>query len=304
MTTQITAEAAGTVRLGDLEVPRLGFGAMRLPGPGVWGPPTDRDEAIRTVRRAVELGVRVIDSAWYYGLDVANEVIAAAIRPYPDDLVLVTKLGGARAEDGTWFSGLTPEALRAGCERDLQVLGIEAVPVVHLRWMERAGNSADAQRQPRGAGSSAAITFTEALDVMLDLQAQGKIQRIGLSNVTAEQVSAALARTPIVSVSNHFGPAEQSDAATLDLCAANGMAYLPFFPLGAGRAVTATGNALGAVAAKHDATPAQVAIAWLLARSPAMLPIPGTSKVAHIEDNVAAAALRLDPDDLAMLAAS
>ena len=317
MTTQITAEAAGTVRLGDLEVPRLGFGAMRLPGPGVWGPPTDRDEAIRTVRRAVELGVRVIDSAWYYGLDVANEVIAAAIRPYPDDLVLVTKLGGARAEDGTWFSGLTPEALRAGCERDLQVLGIEAVPVVHLRWMERAGNSADAQRQPRGAGnsadaqrqprgagSSAAITFTEALDVMLDLQAQGKILRIGLSNVTAEQVSAALARTPIVSVSNHFGPAEQSDAATLDLCAANGMAYLPFFPLGAGRAVTATGNALGAVAAKHDATPAQVAIAWLLARSPAMLPIPGTSKVAHLEDNVAAAALRLDPDDLAMLAAS
>jgi aryl-alcohol dehydrogenase-like predicted oxidoreductase len=304
MTTQITAEAAGTVRLGDLEVPRLGFGAMRLPGPGVWGPPTDRDEAIRTVRRAVELGVRVIDSAWYYGLDVANEVIAAAIRPYPDDLVLVTKLGGARAEDGTWFSGLTPEALRAGCERDLQVLGIEAVPVVHLRWMERAGNSADAQRQPRGAGNSAAITFTEALDVMLDLQAQGKIQRIGLSNVTAEQVSAALARTPIVSVSNHFGPVEQSDAATLDLCAANGMAYLPFFPLGAGRAVTATGNALGSIAAKHDATPAQVAIAWLLARSPAMLPIPGTSKVAHLEDNVAAAALRLDPDDLAMLAAS
>lgn len=291
MTTQITAEAAGTVRLGDLEVPRLGFGAMRLPGPGVWGPPTDRDEAIRTVRRAVELGVRVIDSAWYYGLDVANEVIAAAIRPYPDDLVLVTKLGGARTDDGTWVSGLTPEALRAGCERDLRVLGIDAVPVVHLRWME-------------GAGISTAISFNEALDVMLDLQAQGKIQRIGLSNVTAEQVSAALARTPIVSVSNHFGPAEQSDAATLDLCAANGMAYLPFFPLGAGRAVTATGSALGAVAAKHDATPAQVAIAWLLARSPAMLPIPGTSKVAHLEDNVAAAALRLDPDDLAMLAAS
>jgi aryl-alcohol dehydrogenase-like predicted oxidoreductase len=316
MTTQITADAAGTVRLGDLEVPRLGFGAMRLPGPGVWGPPTDRDEAIRTVRRAVELGVRVIDSAWYYGLDVANEVIAAAIRPYPDDLVLITKLGGARADDGTWVSGLTPEALRAGCERDLRVLGIDAVPVVHLRWMgsadaqrqpRGAGNSADAQRQPRGADNSAdkstPISFTEALDVMLDLQAQGKIQRIGLSNVTAEQVSAAQARTPIASVSNHFGPAEQSDAATLDMCAAQGVAYLPFFPLGAGRAVTATGNALGAVAAKHDATPAQVAIAWLLARSPAMLPIPGTSKVAHLEDNVAAASLRLDPDDLAELAA-
>lgn len=287
MTTQIMADAAGTVRLGDLEVPRLGFGAMRLPGPGVWGPPTDRDEAIRTVQRAIELGVRVIDSAWYYGLDVANEVIAAAIRPYPEDLVLITKLGGARADDGTWFSGLTPDALRAGCERDLRVLGIEAVPVVHLRWME-----------------TSMISFNEALDVMLDLQAQGKIQRIGLSNVSAEQVSAALAKTPIVSVSNHFGPAEQSDAATLDLCAEQQMAYLPFFPLAGGRAAAATDNALGAVAAKYSATPAQVAIAWLLARSPAMLPIPGTSKVAHLEENVAAAALRLDAEDLADLAAS
>lgn len=287
MTTQITADAAGTVRLGDLKVPRLGFGAMRLPGPGVWGPPTDREEAIRTVRRAIELGVRVIDSAWYYGLDVANEVIAAAIRPYPDDLVLVTKLGGARTDDGTWVSGLTPDALRAGCERDLRVLGIDAVPVVHLRWM--------------GSARPTAITFDEALDVMLDLQAQGKIQRIGLSNVTAEQLSAALVKTPIASVSNHFGPAEQSDAETLEMCAAQQIAYLPFFPLGAGRAVTATGNALGAVAAKHNATPAQVAIAWLLGRSPAMLPIPGTSKVAHLEDNVAAAALRLDAADLAEL---
>jgi len=285
MTTQITADAAGTVRLGDLTVPRLGFGAMRLPGPGVWGPPTDRDEAIRTVRRAIELGVRVIDSAWYYGLDVANEVIATAIRPYPDDLVLITKLGGARTDDGTWVSGLTPDALRAGCERDLRVLGIDAVPVVHLRWMDNSG----------------AISFNEALDVMIDLQAQGKIQRIGLSNVTAEQLSAALVKTPIASVSNHFGPAEQSDAATLEMCAAQQIAYLPFFPLGAGRAVTATGNALGTVAAKHNATPAQVAIAWLLGRSPAMLPIPGTSKVAHLEDNVAAAGLRLDAADLAEL---
>ena len=146
---------------GNLEVPRLGFGAMRLPGPGVWGPPTDRDEAIRTVRRAVELGVRVIDSAWYYGLDVANEVIAAAIRPYPDDLVLVTKLGGARTDDGTWVSGLTPEALRAGCERDLRVLGIDAVPVVHLRWIENAG-------------ISTAISFNEALDVMLSPAGAGQ----------------------------------------------------------------------------------------------------------------------------------
>jgi pyridoxine 4-dehydrogenase len=148
------------------------------------------------------------------------------------------------------------------------------------------------------------ISFNEALDVMIELRAEGKIQRIGLSNVTAEQVSAALAKTPIVCVSNHFGPAEQSDAATLDLCAEQQMAYLPFFPLGGGRAAAATDNALGAVAAKYGATPAQAAIAWLLARSPAMLPIPGTGKVAHLEENVAAAGLRLDAEDLADLAAS
>jgi aryl-alcohol dehydrogenase-like predicted oxidoreductase len=223
MTIEVTASSAGTVRLGDLEVPRLGFGAMRLPGPGVWGPPDDRDEAIRTVRHAVDLGVRVIDSAWYYGRDVANEVIAAAIRPYPDDLVLVTKLGGARTDDGGWFNGITPNGLRAGCERDLRVLGVETVPVVHLRWMD-----------------GAPISFDEALDVMVDLRTEGKIGRIGLSNVTADQLTTALSRTPIVSVSNLFGPAEQGDAATLDLCAAHGIAYLPFFPLAAGRVARRT----------------------------------------------------------------
>ncbi|HKE67192.1 MAG TPA: aldo/keto reductase [Micromonosporaceae bacterium] len=287
MTIEVTAFNAGTVRLGDLEVPRLGFGAMRLPGPGVWGPPVDRDEAIRTVRRAVELGVRVIDSAWYYGRDVANEVIAAAIRPYPDDLVLVTKLGGARTDDGGWFNGITPDGLRAGCERDLRVLGVETVPVVHLRWMD-----------------GAPITFDEALDVMVELRTEGKIGRIGLSNVTADQLTNALSRAPIVSVSNLFGPAEQGDAATVDLCAAHGIAYLPFFPLAAGRVATAADDALRAVAAKHDCTNAQVAIAWLLRRSPTMLPIPGTSKVAHLEENVAAGALRLDDDDMAALAAA
>lgn len=279
---------AGTVRLGDLTVARLGFGAMRLPGPGVWGPPADRDEAIRVVRRAVELGIRVIDTAWYYGLDIANGIIADAIRPYPDDLVLITKLGGARTDDGGWVPGLTPDALRAGCERDLRVLGVEAIPVVHLRWMEPAP-----------------ISFDEALDVMLGLRDAGKIERIGLSNVSTEQLDAALARTPIASVSNHFGPTHQTDARTLARCAEKGIAYLPFFPLGAGAVAVGSdaGSALDEVAAKHGATAAQVSIAWLLHRSPVILPIPGTSKVAHLEENVAAASIRLDAEDLARLVA-
>jgi pyridoxine 4-dehydrogenase len=285
--------AAGTVALGDLTVPRLGFGAMRLPGPRVWGPPADRDEAIRVVRRAVELGVRAIDTAWYYGLDVANEIIAAAIRPYPEDLVLITKLGGARTADGGWYNGLTPDGLRAGNERDRRVLGLDAVPVTHLRWMD-----------------GAPITFDDALEVMLDLQRAGKIVRIGLSNVTAAQLDTALARTTIVSVSNQFGPDHREDAPMLERCAEAGIAYLPFFPLGAGsaarrpdegRAVSDHAVALATIAAKHGVTPAAASIAWLLHRSPVMLPIPGTGRVAHLEENVAAAEIALDGDDMALL---
>jgi pyridoxine 4-dehydrogenase len=276
------ATAAGTVRIGDLTVPRMGFGAMRLPGPGVWGPPTDRDEAIRVVRRVVELGVRVIDTAWYYGLDVANEIIAAAIRPYPEDLVLVTKLGGARATDGSWYPGVTPAALRAGNERDRRVLGIDSVPVTHLRWMD-----------------SNETTFEEALDAMIAMRKEGRIQRIGLSNVTLEQLEAALAVTEIVTVSNNYGQSNQADAPMLARCEAEGIAYLPFFPLGAGQGIAE--DNLAAIAAKHDATPSQIAIAWLLAKSPVMLPIPGTSKVAHLDENVAAVSIELDADDLAVL---
>ena len=268
-------ELAGTVRIGDLSVPRMGFGAMQLPGPGVWGPPRDRDEAIRVVRRAVELGVRVIDTAWYYGDDVANEIIAAAIRPYPDDLVLVTKLGGARGRDGSWRAATTPAELRAGNERDLRVLGLDAVPVTHLRWL----------------GPDAG--FAEALDTMVAMQREGRIRRIGLSNVSLAQLDAALAVTPIVTVSNHYGQGNQADAEMLARCAADGIAYLPFFPLG-GRSSAEVAEAVGAVAEKYGATPAQIGIAWLLAKSPVILPIPGTSSVRHLEENVAAAGIVLD----------
>jgi pyridoxine 4-dehydrogenase len=279
------ALSAGTVRLADRDVPRLGYGAMRLPGPGVWGPPRDRAEALAVLRRAVDLGVRVIDTAWYYGLDVANELIAAALRPYPEDLVLVTKLGGARRDDGSWHAAVSDAELRAGCERDLRVLGLDAVPVVHLRWM--------------GDGAGDGVSFADALGTMLDLRAEGKIQQIGLSNVTLDQLEQALAVTEVASVSNQYGPTQRDDQPVLDRCAVAGIPYLPFFPLAVGE--VASDDRLATVAGRHGVSPAQAALAWLLARSPVMLPIPGTSRVAHLEENIAAAGLRLTDEDLALL---
>ncbi|NJC70501.1 oxidoreductase [Planosporangium thailandense] len=276
---------AGSVRLADRDVPRLGYGAMRLPGPGVWGPPADRAEALAVLRRAVELGIRVIDTAWYYGLDVANELIAEALRPYPEDLVLVTKLGGARRDDGSWYAALSDAELRAGCERDLRVLGLDSIPVVHLRWMD---------------GTESGVSFADALGTMLELKAEGKIQRIGLSNVTLDQLEQALAATDVATVSNQYGFAQRDDQPVLDRCAAAGIPYLPFFPLVAGGGAPGD-ERLARVADRHGVTPAQAALAWLLARSPVMVPIPGTSRVAHLEENVAAGALRLTDEDLALL---
>ncbi|HEV7963286.1 MAG TPA: aldo/keto reductase [Actinoplanes sp.] len=280
------ALAAGTVRLADRDVPRLGYGAMRLPGPGVWGPPADRAEALAVLRRAVELGVRVVDTAWYYGDDVANELIAEALRPYPEDLVLVTKLGGARHGDASWYAAVSDAELRAGCERDLRVLGLDSVAVVHLRWM--------------GEEAAGGVTFADALGTMLDLRAEGKIRGIGLSNVTLDQLEQALAATEVASVSNQYGPAQRDDQPVLDRCTAAGIPYLPFFPLVAGGGIAGDGR-LATVASRHGVSPAQAALAWLLARSPVMLPIPGTSRVAHLEENIAAAGLSLTDEDLALL---
>jgi aryl-alcohol dehydrogenase-like predicted oxidoreductase len=282
----MSVAGAGTVRLGDLSVPRLGYGTMRLPGPGVWGPPADRAAALAVLRRAVELGVRVLDTAWYYGLDVANELVAAALRPYPSDLVLVTKLGGARDATGAWVNGLGDAALRAGCERDLRVLGVDAIPVAHLRWSDRA--------------AAAGYSFEAALGTMLDLQREGKIRHIGLSSVTVDQLAVALQHTPIVCVSNPYSVADRADDAMVARCEQEGIAYLPFFPLAGGKLGAATADAaVAAVAQQLGATPAQVALAWLLARSPVILPIPGTGNLAHLEENVAAASLRLPDEALA-----
>lgn len=296
MTRADFASAPATIRLGDLEVRRLGYGAMRLPGPEVWGEPADPERARAVLRRVVELGINLIDTAWYYGPNVANRLIAEALRPYPKDLVLACKLGGKRTPDKGWAPSIRPAELRLGCEEDLRTLKLDRLDVVHLRFMD------------------AGVPFLEALDALIDLQKDGKIRHLALSNVSAPQVEAALARTPIVAVQNIFNVSGgagalakathtevESPVAVLDLCTARGIAFLPFFPLAVGNTKTLHPR-LPAIAKQHGATPAQIALAWLLARSPVILPIPGTSSVAHLEENWAARRIALSPSDLAALA--
>jgi aryl-alcohol dehydrogenase-like predicted oxidoreductase len=288
------AHLPATIRLGDLVVCRLGFGAMRLPGKEVWGEPDDPAEAKRVIVRAVELGVSLIDTAWYYGPHVANRLIKEALHPYPRHLVICAKLGGKRLPNKGWAPFARPEELREGCEEDLRSLGLERLDVVHLRFIKTSG-----------------VPFLESLDALIALKNAGKIRHLALSNVGLAELEAALARTPIVAVQNMYNVgggggalAQQTHSlvddpdAVLEACAARGIAYLPYFPL----AVGALPKALDAAAKRHKATPAQVALAWLLARSPVMLPIPGTSKVSHLEENWAARALELSPDEVQALA--
>ena len=271
-----------TIKLGDLEVRRLGFGAMRLPGPGVWGEPADPDQARAVLRRAVELGVQLIDTAWYYGPEVSNRLIAEALHPYPDDLVIATKLGAYRSPDKGWHSYHRPEDLRAGIDKDLAGLRKEQLQLVHLRWMP-----------------GIPVPFLDALDALIAEQARGRIRHIALSNVTVAELELALTRTPIVAVQNllvaagdapRLGPAAShpDGAEMLAACESRGIAFLPFFPLAMG-ALGRPDSALAADAARLGCTTAQAAIASLLARSPVMLPIPGTSKLAHLEENIRAA---------------
>lgn len=291
-----------TIRLGDLEVNRLGFGAMRLPGPNAFGEPADPERARSVLRRAVELGINLIDTAWYYGPHVANRLIAETLHPYPKGLVIACKLGGRRTPDGGWAPFIRPEQLRQGCEEDLRSLRLERIDIVHLRYMAGAG-----------------VPLLEALDALIALQAEGKIRHIALSNVSAPQIEEALQRTPIVAVQNLYtmnggggqlarmAHAEIDDPeAALELCERRGIAFLPFFPLAVGQitGADAAQAAVARVAARHGGTPAQIALASLLARSPVMLPIPGTSSPAHLEENWAARAIRLSDEDLALLRAS
>jgi aryl-alcohol dehydrogenase-like predicted oxidoreductase len=291
------AHAPARIRLGDLEVQRMGYGAMRLPGKDVWGEPADPARARGVVRRAVELGVNFIDTAWYYGPLVSNRLIAEALHPYPGDLVIATKLGGKRLPDKGWAAALRPEELRQGAEEDLRTLRLERLDVVHLRHMAASG-----------------VPFLESLDALVAMQAEGKIRHLALSNVGVREIEQALARTPIVAVQNMFNVSGGGGAiakythsevddpeGVLDFCTRKNIAYLPFFPLAVGN-VAQQKPALAAIADKHRATPAQIALAWLLARSPVILPIPGTGSVEHLEENWAARGIELSQEEVAAIA--
>ncbi len=284
------------IRLGDLEVTRLGFGAMRLPGKEVWGEPDDPARARAVLRRAVDLGVDLIDTAWFYGPHVANRLIAEALHPYPKHLVIACKLGGKRLPDKSWASYIRPEELRAGCEEDLRTLKLDRLDVVHLRYRKTD------------------VPFAESLDAMIGLQKEGKVRHIALSNVAVAEVEEALARTPIVAVQNMFNvnggggqlakmthSEVESPEAVVDFCERKGIAYLPYFPLAVG-AIGSQNSGLAKVAARKKATAAQVALAWLLARSKIMLPIPGTGSLEHLEENWASRRIALDAEDRAELA--
>jgi pyridoxine 4-dehydrogenase len=269
-----------TFPLAHRPVRRVGFGAMQLPGPGVFGPPKDRAVAIAVIRRAVEAGVNHIDTAQFYGPDVANELLHEALHPYPDDLVLVSKVGAGRNDQGEWIGAQRPEDLRAGVEANLKSLELDQIPVVNLR------------RHPESD-----VPFADQLGMMIALRDEGLIAGIGLSNATLEQYNEATARTEVVCVQNAYNLADRSDQAVFDACQADGVPYVPFFPLGS--AFRPENPVLGTPAVKEtaqrlDATPAQVALAWLLHLAPNVLLIPGTSSPEHLDENLAAGELVLD----------
>ncbi len=285
-----------TFLLGELPVRRIGFGAMQLPGPGVMGPPRDRGEAIAVLRRAVEAGVNHIDTAQYYGPDVANELIHAALHPYPDNLVLVSKVGAVRDANGGWPPAQRPEQLRAAVEDNLRSLAVERLGAVNLRLLDHPVDD-PAQRVP----------LEDQLAEMVALREEGKIAGVGISTATRAQVEQAIAQADIVCVQNAYSLVNAADAEVLELCHERGIAYVPYFPLGSafpGLPKVTEQSAVQAVADRLGATPAQVGLAWLLAHRDNILLIPGTSRLAHLEANLAAGDLVLSAEDLAELAAA
>lgn len=267
------ARVAGTVDVGgDLTVSRLGFGAMRITGAGIWGDPPDREQARAVLRRAVDLGVNFIDTADAYGPGVSEILIAEALYPYPGDLVIATKGGIVRPRPGRWESNGRPAHLRRACEASLKRLGLEQIPLYQLH-----------RPDPR-------VPFTESVGALVALKDEGKIRHIGLSNVTEVQLREAQRLTPIVSIQNRYTVSDRSSEALVDLCEQERLVFLPWAPIQVGGADRAVSKA----AARHGATPRQVVLAWLLARSPHILPIPGTGSVDHLEENVAAVSLSLE----------
>ncbi|MFC5667188.1 aldo/keto reductase family oxidoreductase [Kitasatospora misakiensis] len=285
MSTPAATPPGGTWTLGDLTVTRFGYGAMQLAGPWVMGPPADRDGALAVLREVVALGITHIDTADAYGPHLTNQLIREALHPYGDSLHIVTKVGATRDEAGGWPPARRPEELRRAVRENLENLGLDTLDVVNLRL-------GDAQGPVPGS-------LAEAFEALVELQRQGLIRHLGLSNATAEQVAEARAIAPIVCVQNMYNLAHRHDDELLDELAEQGIAYVPFFPLGGFSPLQS--EALTAVAARLEATPMSVALAWLLQRSPNVLLIPGTSSVAHLRENVAGAGLSLSEEDLAEL---
>lgn len=274
-----------TYRVGDLDLTRVGYGAMQLAGPGVFGPPKDRDTAIAVLREVVDLGITHIDTADFYGPHVTNEIIREALAPYPDDLHIVTKVGARRDEVGGWPHARTPDELRDQVHSNLKRLGLDALDAVNLRV--------------GGVEAPEPGSVAEQFEALAELRQQGLIRHLGLSTVTADQLAEAQSIAPVVCVQNLYNIARRGDDALVDLTASQGIAFVPYFPLGGFSPLQS--DALSAVAARLDATPMSVALAWLLQRSPNILLIPGTSSVAHLRENVTGAGLHLPADAVAEL---
>ena len=279
---EVSASLAGGVSLGrELSVHRLGFGAMRLTGEGIWGPPRDRNRALAVLRRAVELDVNFIDTADSYGPNVSEELIAEALFPYPKGLVIATKGGWNRPGPNQWTHDATPAHLREAVEGSLKRLRVDRIDVYQLHTPDPI------------------VSFDVSVETLAELRNQGKIRLVALSNVTREHIERARKIVPIASVQNRYSFADREWDYVVDYCRSNGIAFIPWFPLGAGKVA---GDVLNEIAQAHQATPKQVALAWLLSRSPIMLPIPGTSSLEHLEENVAAASLKLTDEEYESLA--
>jgi aryl-alcohol dehydrogenase-like predicted oxidoreductase len=277
------ARASGEFAIaGDLPVVRLGYGAMQIPGPGVWGEPRDHDEVIRVLRRAVELGVTFIDTADSYGPEVSERIIREALHPYPKDLVIATKAGLTRPGPGRWERNGKPEYLKAEAEKSLRLLGLERIELFQLHRIDPG------------------VPLAEQLGALIELQAEGKIARIGLSEVSVAEIQAAKAITPIATVQNRYNLSDRSAEPVLAYCQGESLGFIPWFPMATGR-LASPGGPLQRIADEHAVTPAQLALAWLLQRSPVLLPIPGTSTVSHLEENLAAALIELTPDQIQQL---
>ncbi|WCO68312.1 aldo/keto reductase [Iamia majanohamensis] len=285
-TTPPDAAASGTFRIaGELPVHRLGFGAMRITGEGIWGPPPDREAARAVVRRAVELGTTLIDTADSYGPDVSEEIIGEALRPYPEDVVVATKAGLTRSGPGEWTPCGRPDHIRAACEGSLKRLGLDTIPLYQLHRIDPE------------------VPVEDSLGTMVELREEGKVRHIGVSEVTVDELHQCQALTPIATVQNRYNLVDREWEDVLDVCTSEGIGFIPWFPLATG-SLAEGHDALSAAAERLDVAPGAVALAWLLERSPVVLPIPGTGSTDHLEQNVAAAGLRLTDEERTALDAA